>query len=177
MALSVEQIRSAVSDEDLFRLLSEELKRLFPPEICRDPVVFLSRIHAAPPGLRAMATTYDLDVSMALDDLAWHFINHQSSFDLVSETVDGLRELEANEVAEIFEAAMEIIKPHWTSLPEVIELKGGGPKHDWLDAKGIQSQMDPLNFRLWKILDQYGNGGLLSLWPVYARKYPERCCG
>lgn len=176
MALTIEQIHSASSDHDLFKLLGKELEGLFPLEIRRDPIVFLSRLSTAPRGLRAMATTYDLDVSMALDDLAWHFVNHQRSFELVAETVYGLRELDATQAAEIFEAALAIITPHWDCLPEVAALKGGGAKHDWLDSRGIQSQMDPLNNRMWKVLDQYENRSLLSLWTIYARKHPQRCC-
>jgi hypothetical protein len=176
MALTVEQIHNAGSNDDLFKLLGKELEQLFPLEIRRDPIVYLSRMRVASLGLRAMATTYELDVSMALDDLAWHFVNHQRSFELVGETVDGLKELGAPQAAEIFEAALAIIKPHWDCLPEVAALKGGGAKHDWLDSKGIQSQMDPLNNRMWKLLDQYENRSLLSLWTIYARKYPKHCC-
>ena len=176
MALTIEHIQNASSNDDLFKLLGKELERLFPLEIRRDPIVYLSRMYAAPCGLRAMATTYELDVSMALDDLAWHFVNHQRSFELVAKTVYGLKELGATQAAEIFEAALGIIRPHWDCLPEVAALKGGGAKHDWLDAKGIQSQMDPLNYRMWKLLDQYENRSFLSLWTIYARKHPKHCC-
>jgi len=172
MALTIQQICSTNSEGELFKLLGSELQQLFPPELENDPVVFLSRLHAAPAGLRAMAVTYELDVSMAMDDLAWHFINHHSSLELAEETIAGLNELEASEAAEIFEEALAILKPHWEDLENALQSKNA---RDWLDAKGIQNQMKSLNTRMWKQLEQFGENGLLSLWVAYARKRPERC--
>ena len=172
MALTVEQIRSTKTDEELLGLLLNELKRTFPPEIRGDPVVFLSRVQNSPAGMRAMAETYDLDVSMAMNDLAWHFINHHNSFELAEETIAGLNELGTTEAAEIFEAAFAIIKPHWQELENVSHSKTG---HDWLDSNGIEKLMNPLNKRMWNLLKTFGETGLLSLWVTYARKYPDRC--
>jgi hypothetical protein len=172
MALTVEQICAAGSDEQLFKLLSGELQRLFPPEIRKDPVVFLSRLQNAPAGLRAMAATYDLDVSMAMDDLAWHFINHHRLPAFAEETILGLRELGATEAAEIFEAAFGIVRPHWAELAEAAASKS---PHDWLAAKGIPAAVKPLNEHLWNFLKQQPDGSLLSFWLAYARSFPERC--
>ena len=172
MALTIEQIRNAGSDEELLELLGEELQNLFPPEIRNDPVVFRSRLDAAPRGLRAMAMTYELDVSMAMDNLAWHFINHHTSPELAEETIAGLSELETPEAAEIFQEALTIIRPHWQELENVAQSQKA---HDWLDSKGIQSLVNPLNKRMWQLLKGYGDGGLMSLWATYARKYPGRC--
>jgi hypothetical protein len=119
-----------------------------------------------------MASTYELDVSMALDDLAWHFINHHSLLELAAETVSGLRELEVPEAAEILQEALVIIKPYWQELQSDRQSKAA---HEWLDSTGIQASVDPLNRRMWDVLKRLGQNGLLSLWPAYARKYPERC--
>lgn len=172
MALTIEQIRSAGSDDELFKLLGGELQRLFPPELRSDPVIFLSRLYTAPCGLRAMAVTYELDVSMALDDLAWHFVNYHNSLELAEETIAGLNELEAPEAAEIFREALAIIKPYWQELDDVAK---SNAEHDWLDTNGIQKLMDPLNDQMWKLLEKSGEKGLLSLWTAYARRHPERC--
>jgi hypothetical protein len=172
MALSIKQIRNTRSDEELLDLFLEELRQLFPPELRDDPSVFYSRLHAAPAGIRAMAVTYELDVSMALDDLAWHFINYHSSIELAEETIAGLNELETPEAAEIFQEALHIIKPHWQELEQVSQSK---EPYDWLDSKGIQDLMNPLNDRMWKLLKQYDKSSLMALWVTYARKYPERC--
>lgn len=121
-----------------------------------------------------MAATYDLDVSMALDDLAWHFVNHHSSQDFAEETIQGLHELGAAEAAEIFAAAFAIIKPHWQEL-EAVSLKSAKEAHAWLDAKGIQNQINPLNDRLWSLLRQQPTNSLMDYWVTYARKNPEHC--
>lgn len=172
MPLTIRQIRGAKSDDELLNLLFGGLKQLFPPELRGDPAVFLSRLQSAPAGLRAMAATYDLDVSMALDDLAWHFINHHELLELAEETIRGLRELEAPAAAEIFQKAVAIITPHWQ------ELEGGIPTesaHDWLDSTGIQAKINPLNRQMLDELKQFSGGSFFSLWLAYARKYPDRC--
>src|SRR5262245_54549512 len=102
MSLTVQQISSTVSDDALFRLLSDELRRLFPPTISADKERLLSAMQLAPRGLRAMASIYQLDVSMALDDLAWHFVNHRD-IRMYRETLGGLRELRAEEAAALFD--------------------------------------------------------------------------
>ena len=172
MALTIKQISNAGSDDELLNLLTGELRQRFPPELRDDPIVFLSRLYAAPDGIRAMAVTYELDVSMALDDLAWHFINYHTSIELAEETIAGLNELETPEAAEIFRKALDIIKPHWQELERVSQSKAA---HDWLNSKGIQDLMNPLNDRMWMLLKQYDKSSLMSLWVTYARKHPERC--
>ena len=97
MALTIQQIQIAGSDEELLKLLGVELGRLLPSECINDPAVYLSRLYAAPGGLHAMAVTYELDISMTMDDLAWHFVNYHSSLELAEETITGLNELEALE--------------------------------------------------------------------------------
>jgi hypothetical protein len=170
MALTIAQIQAAKSDDELFDLLMDELNRLFPQELRRDRIVFLSKLQTAPPGLCAMATTFDLDVSMALDDLAWHFVNYPD-FDLYEETLGGLRELETTEAADIFAEAYSIIEPFWNELEEV----AGGDAHAWLGENGIQERIDPLNKRLWDLLNQWRDHGLMHYWIDYARKHPQQC--
>jgi hypothetical protein len=172
MALTIKQIRDVPSNDKLLDLLLDELKLLFPPELRSDPAAFLSRLQNAPAGFRAMAATYDLDVSMALDDLAWYFVNHHELLDLAEETIFGLRELEAPEAAEIFQEALLIIQPHWSKLTNEVQPKAA---HDWLDATGLQALIDPLSKRLWNYLKQFPDNSFFSLWLAYARKYPGRC--
>jgi hypothetical protein len=73
MALTEERIRACASDEDLFQALSAELHRRLPDGEGDDLDLFVERLRGLPKGLRAMAAIYQLDVSMALDDLGWHF--------------------------------------------------------------------------------------------------------
>lgn len=174
MGLTVAQIRKAGTDGELLKLLQAELNRHFPPAAQRDVHVLLSRFQKAPQGLRAMAATYDLDVSMALDDLAWHFRNHPS-LDWYEATLSGLRELEAFEETELFEKTFSILKPHWTELENMALDADSAAFHRWLDESGIQESIDPLNDQMWKLLNQWPSEGLMHYWTAYARKYPERC--
>ena len=56
-----------------------------------------------------MVGIYDLDVSMTLDDLAWHFGNHNDER-FLQETVASLMELEAKDAAALFSAAWDILQ-------------------------------------------------------------------
>ena len=87
--LSPSRIAKRASDEALFKLLGGELKRLLSPYTSDDLEPFVKAVEQLPIGLRSMAATYELDVSMALDDLGWHFANwhHQG---LAVETLAGL---------------------------------------------------------------------------------------
>jgi len=100
---TIERVRSAESDDELFNLLGAELTRRL-PNGRRPTDEFVHELHALPPGLRAMAATYELDVSLALDDFGWHFGNWHH-VGLAEETLAGLRELGAARMAEIFSAA------------------------------------------------------------------------
>jgi hypothetical protein len=104
MALTELQIIESGDDEALFKLLSAELQRRLPDGEGDDLDAFLRTTRAMPTGLRAMAATYQLDVSLALDDLGWHFMNwlHRP---YCEETAWALRELEAFAEAEIFAEA------------------------------------------------------------------------
>src|SRR6266702_1383528 len=112
MALTEERIRACASDEELFKVLSGELHRRLPDEEGDDLGPFVERLRRLPRGLRAMAAIYQLDVSMALDDLGWHFANwhHRPHCE---ETLRGLRELEAHEAVEIFSSAYALAQPYW----------------------------------------------------------------
>lgn len=172
MSLSLAAIQTARDDEQLFELLSSALQELFPPELQSDREQFLVALAKAPRGLRAMAGIFDLDVSMSMDDLASHFLNHNDER-FLQETVDGLKELEALEAADTFLSAWEILKPY---LPEIRSKGAENEEPDgYLERKGIQSKVDPLNERMWAICKQCGDLGLMQCWLTYARKHPERC--
>jgi len=172
MALTIEQIRSEESDEALFDLLSAELQRLLPENLEKDRDLYHAALEKLPRGLRAMAGMHFFDVSMAMDDLAWHFGNQNDERDL-KETLDGLRELELFEIADRFEKAWEIMKPHFEEIRS--EKVTSGNFYDWLEGIGAEEKIDPMNDFIWDYCKKAGDLGLLSSWPIYARKYPERC--
>jgi hypothetical protein len=131
----------------------------------------VERLPTLPPGLRAMAATHELDVSMALDDLGWHFGNWPD-LDMARETALGLRELGATEAAEIFEAALEIVRPRWDELATAAAGEGDA-WIDWYNNRGLQEALDPLNDRMWKLLEPL-EWRLMQYWIEYARKFPHR---
>src|SRR5688500_551460 len=103
------------TDEEIFQLLCTRLEERVPGDLKADCDAFVARIRTLPPGLRAMAATHELDVSITLDDLGWHFANWHHR-ELAKETALGLRELEAEEAAVIFEQALQLVLPHWDHI-------------------------------------------------------------
>ncbi len=175
MALTMQQLQNvSATDEELFQILSEAVSEHFPQELQEDRDKFIVALHSAPRGIRAMAGIYDLDVSLAMDDLAWHFGNHHDER-FLAETEWSLRELEADEAAEIFRAAWKIVESHLPKMREWIEENGDFA--EYLEDSGIQAQVDPLNDQISAVTRDLGDIGLLQLWVRYARKYPERCVG
>jgi len=177
MSLTANDITSAKTDEQLFKLLSSELNHQLPEYVHGDYEILLQALRELPRGLRAMAAVHRLDVSMALDDLGWHFynFNHRK---LCDEIQWGLRELEATEAAELFEKAQALVEPHWGKIEELRELSAKAESHssfaDWYNASGLEVALSPLNKKLWEICSASKDYGLMSYWLGYARKYPER---
>jgi len=172
MALTIEQIRLAQDDQALFDLLSNELQRLLPESVQKDRDRYHRILEALPRGLRAMAGMHFFDVSMTMDDLAWHFGNQNDEHDL-RETLNGLRELELFQIADLFEQAWKIMAPHLDALRnDEVSAEGFG---QWLENIGAQKKIDPMNDIIWEHCSQAGELGMLAAWPSYARKYPERC--
>lgn len=172
MALTVDQIRATEDDETLFNLLSAELQRLLPKELLKDADLTYQKVTTLPRGLRAMAGMHFFDVSMTLDDLAWHFGN-QNDEHALEETLNGLRELELVEVADRFEQAWKIMEPHFDELRS--DRVTSDNFYEWLDEIGAEEKIDPMNDFIWDYCKKLGKGGLLESWAPYARKYPERC--
>ncbi len=127
---------------------------------------FLKKIRTIPVGLRWMAATFELDVSMTLDDLGWHFGNwtHRGYCD---ETLNGLRELEAGEYAEMFAKAYELALACWTELSAPYE----DSKMVWR-VRFSQRQQNHCRSDGGKC-DKI-DGGIFGRWTRYARKYPHK---
>lgn len=99
MILTQQLIVETSDDDALFGLLGAELERRL--SAGRTPTdEFVDALVSMPVGLRAMAATYELDVSLTLDDLGWHFGNwHHEG--LARQTLFGLRELEIGSAGSI----------------------------------------------------------------------------
>lgn len=169
--LSTDTIIGTVSDEELYALIARELSRRLPEEEGSDLSIFLERIKRIPVGFRAMAAMYQLDVSMALDDLGCHFYNwHHRGY--IEKQIWALRELELNENADVLAEAYEIALPYWDQIGRH---ESFAAFCDWHNDSELDKALDPFNSRMWAVCSPNGKfEGMLGYWPRYARKYPER---
>lgn len=162
MRITIEAIDSS-SDDELFTLLGKDLESRISAK--RGSAEFVVQIRGLPVGLRAMAATYDLDVSLALDDLGWHFGNWHNE-DLAEETARGLEELGASELAQVFRRAFETAKRYWRELDSEKWM-------EWYDGSPFEKAVEPLTDQAWSILKDK-KLGILKYWVDYARRYPEK---
>lgn len=160
--LTRETIASS-SDDELFTLLGKELEKRASAK--RGSPAFVAQIRNLPVGLRAMAATYELDVSLALDDLGWHFGNWHAPA-LAEETAHGLEELGATELATVFKDALRLAIRYWNEL-------GAKNWTQWYHGSPLEKAMAPLNEQAWAIL-KGKEKGIFKYWLDYARKYPDR---
>jgi hypothetical protein len=161
-AITAKSIASG-SDDEVFSMLGRELEEQIAS--ARGSPEFIAEIKELPAGLRAMAATYELDVSLALDDLGWHFGNWHS-IELTEETTAGLEELGAQELAAVFRSAFDLAQDYWMEL-------GGENWMDWYHGSALEKALEPLNQKAWAILKQ-SEHGIFKYWVDYARKHPER---
>jgi len=130
---------------------------------------FAASIALLPPGLRAMAATHWLDISVTLDSITWHFGNFGEP-QLVAETEAGLRELGLHELASCFVEAKELMVPLLAQRTEA-----HGDPYEILERAGLRTRGDELDRRAWA-LDNLGpeRSVIYEAWIGYARRHPER---
>jgi hypothetical protein len=169
--LTREQLASNLSDEEIFNAIANEAYTQLPSTLQANLEAYYAALPEVPPGTRAYAGIWDLDVSMAMDDIAWHFGNHDEERH-IQETLWSLRGLNATEVHGIFAQAVSIVRPHLEILRSgTIRVESF---HDWLDETGIQAACDPLNKRLWQICEENPDHRLLYFAIKHARNAPDR---
>ena len=176
MALTIESIAQCADDDALFTLLADELGARLPNGECPDLDKFLARTRRLPVGLRAMAAIHQLDVSITLDDLGWHFANwHHRAY--CEEQIWALRELELEEAAQIFAEAYACAQPWWDQIGQLVS-QDFEAFTKWYSGSDLEAALDPFTRRLWDLCEtlksQGKKNGLLESWAPYARKYPER---
>jgi hypothetical protein len=133
---------------------------------------FAVNLASLPPGLRAMAATHWLDISLTLDSITWHFGNFGEPH-LVAETEAGLHELGLPELAMCFKEAKELMVPLLAERTEA-----DGDPNEIIERKGLEQVADDLNRRAWA-LDDIGPGKsvIYEAWIRYARHHPESVFG
>ena len=172
MKLTEAIIKRCKTDEELWKKLTDELDRQIPVEVRKEREIYVKHIRGLPPGLRAMAATHELDVSVTLDDLGWHFANHHSKL-YSEETLWGLRELEAQEAVDIFLLSYELVLPYWDKIASLLS-HNFESFSDWYHESDLEKALDPLNTKMWNLRQRLGYYGFQSYWLAYARKYPKK---
>ena len=153
--------------------LKGEIEAILAARVVGDPYCedgsFAANLATLPPGLRAMAATHWLDISLALDSITWHFGNFGEP-GLVAETEAGLHELGLHELAACFQQAKELMLPLLLGRTDA-----DGDPDEIVERNGLRDVADELNRRAWK-LDDLGPGRSLiyEAWIRYAREHPER---
>jgi hypothetical protein len=166
--LTREQLAPNLSDQDIFNAIAEEAyARLGNLE----DDAYYAILPSQPSGIRAYAGIWDLDVSMSMDDVAWHFANHYAERHIES-TLWSLQEINAMEVHNIFAQAVSIVRPHLETLRS--GAINTNAKHKWLKETGIQAACNPLNKWLWEICEENPDYRLLSFAIKHARNSPDR---
>jgi hypothetical protein len=156
--------------------LKSELMKLLTVRTSGNPYsadgIFAANISLLPAGLRAMAATHWLDISLTLDSLTWHFGNFGEP-QLVVETEAGLRELGLPELASCFLEAKELMLPLLAQRRET-----DGDPYKILERAGLRTRADELDRRAWA-LDDLGPGKsvIYEAWIRYTRQHPDRVFG
>ena len=152
--------------DELFQLLTVHA----PGNAYSNDGSFAANITQLPPGLRAMAATHCLDISLAIDSITWHFGNFGEPH-LVSETEAGLRELGLHDLAKCFVEAKELMQPLLAERTEA-----DGDPHEILERAELTHRADELDRRASELgeLGPAGESAIYGAWVRYARQHPER---
>jgi hypothetical protein len=164
-------IRPALDKED--GGLLKELQDLLTARVSGDPYSedgsFAENLAMLPSGLRAMAATHWLDVSLALDSITWHFGNFGEPR-LVAQTEEGLTELGLHDLAACFREAKELMVPLLAGRTE----EDGDP-YEILKQAGLEKRGDELDRRAWDLdKPESGDSVIYEAWVRYARQHPDR---
>jgi hypothetical protein len=154
-------------------LLLTELRTLLTVRVAGNPYSddgsFARNLTSLPPGLRAMAATHWLDISLTLDSITWHFGNFGEPH-LVDETEKGLTELGLYDLAACFHDAKELMAPLLSQRTEADD-----DLDEFLERKGVRQRADELDKRAWALDNlKPGKSVIYEAWIRYARQHPER---
>ena len=129
---------------------------------------FAKSLAALPEGLRAMAATHWLDVSLTLDSLTWHFGNFGEPA-LVALTEEGLLELGLNDLAAVFREASALM------APLVEQMSREHPPDEHFEKAGLSERGRQLDAKAWALSEIGPNeSAIYAAWIRYTRDHPER---
>jgi hypothetical protein len=131
--------------------LQKEILAILTDQAVGDPYSadgkFAANLATLPLGIRAMAATHWLDISLTLDSITWHFGNFGEP-GLVAETEAGLHELGLHDLASCFHEAKELMVPLLAERTET-----DGDPYEILERKGLREVGDKLDERAWALDD------------------------
>lgn len=129
---------------------------------------FAKSLAALPQGLRAMAATHWLDVSLTLDSLTWHFGNFgEPAF--VSLTEEGLLELGLYELAAVFREGSTLMAPF------VGQMSPDHPPDELLEKAGLAERGRELDDKASELSEAGPDqSAIYAAWIRYTREHPER---
>jgi hypothetical protein len=158
-----------LSDEELlkeiFSALSKSVSSVADPY--SEDGSYAATINSLPTGLRAMAATHHLDISLTMDDIGWHFLNFGEP-GLVRETEIGLRELGLGEMANYFVEAHAIVSP---LKPEI---KEADDYYQCLESRGLMERINELTDKASATQPSLDGSPIYAAWIKYARGHPEK---
>lgn len=158
------------SDETLYAKICAALDEGVAANPYSEDGSFAEAIRRLPAGLRAMAATHWLDLSLTLDEIGWRFLNFGEP-GLVEETEKGLRELGLDLLANYFAETYEIVRP----LRETVN--NGDQDYEALERIGKSERIDELSRLAWELEsdgETFSDSVIYGAWLRYVRAYPER---
>ena len=163
---------ATLSDEKLLDEIFAALKRSISPlaDPYSDDGSYATAISLLPVGLRAMAATHHLDVSLTMDDIGWHFLNFGEP-GLVCETESGLRELGLSDVADWFAEAHGIVNP---LKPEI---EAGADFYECLTNHAQMDRIGELTQMAQGKTPTVSDSSIYGAWVRYARENAEKVFG
>lgn len=153
--------------------LKKEIEELLTASVSGNPYdsdgAFAASIANLPPGLRAMAATHWLDISLTLDSITWHFANFGEP-GLVAATEVGLHELGLHELAQCFADARDLMVPLLAN-PTDEEVDA----YQIIERAGLSARAEDIDRRA-SVLGNPGGSrsAIYESWTRYARQFPER---
>jgi hypothetical protein len=168
MDLDIESLTDEELLEQIFSVLKQSVSELADPY--SEDGSYATAINLLPLGLRAMAATHHLDVSLTMDDIGWHFLNFGEP-GLVHLTETGLRELDLDDLADWFAEAYAIVNP---LRPQI---KAGDDYYECLTNRGQMDRIEELTEKAQRKTPTVSDSPIYGAWVRYTRAHPENVFG
>jgi len=166
----------AKGDKDLLAAIFSELTERVAASPYASDDGYAKEISKLPIGLRAMAATHLLDISLTLDDIGWHFLNFGEE-NFVVETETGLGELGLDNLRAWFAEAYGIMKPYLKAIDSGTIVSTPDAYYEWLEQSRNSQRINELTDYaqdLCKGCSEDASGSVIyEAWIRYARAKPD----